>query len=108
MADDLKAENLVVLDVRGLCDVADFFVIATAANRRQMRAIQRRIAGEFRQPPDGPARIEGDADSPWILLDLDDVVVHVFDPEGREFYDLELLWGDAKRVGWQGSPTAKR
>jgi ribosome-associated protein len=99
---------VVVLDVRGLCDVADYFVIATAANRRQLRAVQRRISGEFDRSPVGPVRVEGDADSPWILLDLDDVVVHLFDPDGREFYDLELLWGDAPRVDWQDPPLATR
>jgi len=78
--------------------VTDYFVICTGDSRRQLRAIQRRLCGELKQLGCGTPRTEGEEGSSWILLDLYDVVVHLFDPEAREFYDLELLWGDAPRI----------
>lgn len=98
LADELRATDIVILDVRTLCDVTDFFVICTGDNQRQLRAVQRRLASAFagHRP-----RSEGEEQSSWVLLDFIDVVVHLFDGEAREFYDLELLWGDAPRVGWK-------
>jgi ribosome-associated protein len=79
--------------------VADYFFICHAENIRQMQAIANAIKKELREMGVRPLGIEGDSvKSNWILVDLGDVVVHVFLPESREFYDLERLWSDAERI----------
>ena len=103
VADDMKAADIVVLDVRKLCDIADYLVICTGQSCRQLRGMARRLCTETpKSSVAAPrARVEGEEGSPWVLLDFGDVVVHLFDPEAREFYDLELLWGDAPKVAWK-------
>jgi ribosome-associated protein len=76
---------------------ADFFVIATGANTRQTKAIADEIVAKLR-PARRPARVEGDREGEWILIDYLDVVVHVFTPAARDFYRLEALWGDVPRA----------
>ena len=100
-ADELRAAEIVILDVRKLCDFTDYMVLCTGESRRQLRAIQKRLHDEL--PPLGAPRPrpEGDETSSWLLLDFGSVVVHIFDPEARAFYDLELLWGDAPKVPWK-------
>ena len=107
VADELKATDIVILDVRKLCDITDFFVICTGNNRRHLRAIQKRLHGQHTELGAPRPRTEGGPDTCWVLLDFIDVVLHVFDPEARDFYDLELLWGDAPKVAWQ-SKTPER
>jgi len=106
-ADELKAANVVILDVRKLSDITDFFVICTGNNRRHLRAVQKKLHGRYAELGAPKPRIEGGQDTCWALLDFIDVVVHIFDPEARDFYDLELLWGDAPKVAWQ-SKTPER
>jgi len=91
----------VILDVRKLTDITDYHVICTGDNRRQLRAVQTHLHDELATPGGHRPRVEGEEGSAWILLDFLDVVVHLFDPEARAFYDLELLWGDAPRVAWR-------
>lgn len=91
-----------VLDVGGVLGIAEMFVIASAANTRQSKAVADEIElrlSEF----DGskPLRTEGMSDRQWILLDYGDIVVHVFVEEMREFYELERLWRDVESVAWQ-------
>jgi ribosome-associated protein len=74
----------------------DFFVLATGSNPRQTRAIAEEI--QLRVRPRRPARVEGEREGEWILLDYIDVVVHVFTPAARDFYRLETLWGDVPRL----------
>jgi ribosome-associated protein len=90
-----------VLDVRELSDVTDYLVIATGESRRQLRAIQNTLCDELQQRGSYRPRVEGEEGTSWILLDCADAVIHLFDPEARVFYDLELLWGDAPKVNWQ-------
>ena len=90
-----------ILDVRKLCQITDFLVICTGDNRRQLRAIGSRVSADMKGLGVPPPHAEGEADSAWILIDFIDVVVHVFSEEAREFYDLELLWGDAPKVKWE-------
>jgi ribosome-associated protein len=101
LADERKAENIVVLEVGVLAFFTDYFVIATGRNERQMQA----IAEEIRQKAGQMARqvlgVEGETASGWVLIDLGDVVIHLFSPEARRLYDLELLWGEAPRAEWQ-------
>lgn len=92
-----KARDLSILDMSGLIDYADVFVICSASNRRQVRAIADSLLYEVKHRHDRlPAGVEGLEASRWILVDFGDVVVHVFDRPLRGFYDLDRLWGDAE------------
>lgn len=101
IASDNRAEDVVVLDLRGLSSVADFFVIATATSDRQMRAIIDQIEEAGLRVGQRPFGTSGLDTSTWMLADYVDVVIHIFSPDRRRYYDLELLWGDAPRVDWQ-------
>jgi len=93
-----KARDLVVLDLRGLCDATDFFVIATGTSDTHVRALADRVVEALRTDGHRPHHIEGLPGGRWVLLDFVDVVVHVFHPSLREFYQLERLWADAPAV----------
>lgn len=95
---DKKAEGLVVLDVREITTVADYFIICSGNTSRQARAIADEI--DYRLSKEGvyPHHVEGLTESRWVLMDYGDVVVHVFDSETREYYDLDGLWGFAPAV----------
>jgi ribosome-associated protein len=95
---DTPASHTRVLDIRSISTLADYFVITGGENERQLRAISRQLADELARSGARPARIEGDPASGWILMDYSDVVVHVFDDELRQFYNLEELWQDAPVV----------
>jgi ribosome-associated protein len=98
-ADNKKAENIVVLDVRELSSVTDYFVIATGTSEPHLRAIVEEITGRLRDEHDlRPVRTDGSTQGAWIALDFFDVIVHIMRADVREHYDLEGLWGDAKRV----------
>ena len=101
IADDKKGEDTVILDLRKLTYITDYFVITTAGNPRQISAIASAIAGAMKESGVRALGIQGKEDSGWVLLDYVDFVVHVFDAERRELYDLGLLWGDAPRVEWE-------
>ena len=95
---DKKAEDLVVLDLRGLSDVTDFFVVCHGTSDRHIKAVAESIEEGLRKELNlRPSHIEGDRQAEWILLDYIDLVVHVFIADKREFYRLESLWGDAPR-----------
>ena len=99
-ASDVKAQEIVELDLRGVLGYTDYFVIASGGIDRQAKAIHDRIhEGMKREHGLLPRRVEGVSESRWILMDYLDVIVHIFTPEAREFYRLEQLWGEApKRV----------
>ena len=98
-ADNKKAENILVLDVRKLSSVTDFFVIATGTSQPHLRAIVEEISGKLRDDHDlRPSRAEGAVTGTWVVMDYFDVIVHVMHTETRKRYDLEGLWGDAKPV----------
>ena len=92
-----KCEDVTILDVRGLTSVTDFFVIATADSERKAKAVYEHIVDELKREDERPLHIEGGDTLHWILLDYVDVVVHIFMPDERSFYDLESLWGDAPK-----------
>lgn len=101
VAHDNRATDVVVLDLRGLTSIADFFVICTGTSDRQMRAVVD-YADEFvRRAGQTRLGLSGYETAHWILADYVDVVLHVFDADRRVYYDLEMLWGDAPRVAWQ-------
>lgn len=93
---DKKGENIVLMDLRDITVIADFFIIASAGSERQLNAISEHIRDEVKlKNQQLPLRVEGRGDSGWVLMDYGDVVVHLFAPELRDYYDLEGLWADA-------------
>ena len=97
-AEDKKAIELVVLDLRKAAGFTDFFLICSGTNPRQIRAIADAVMEALAEHGAKPAHIEGYDRSEWILLDFFDFVVHIFAPETRLFYGLERLWGSAERI----------
>lgn len=99
MIADKQGEDILLLDIRDVSILADYFVIGSAISKRQTKAIVNGIVDEARDEFDAkPWRIEGEPDSGWVLMDYGDVVVHVFAPEARGYYDLEGFWEDARVV----------
>jgi ribosome-associated protein len=98
-ADEKKAVGMTALDLREIASFTEFFVIASGTNQRQVQAIADEISEELKkQLRRRPVRIEGYSSAEWILLDYGDFIIHLFDKNAREFYDLERLWRDARRV----------
>jgi ribosome-associated protein len=96
---------VVILDVRELSPVTDFFVIGTGTSARQMRTVVddvEELAETRGSHPISRSGIEGET---WMLVDFVDVIVHVFNDASRQFYDLDNLWGDAPRIEWQEAPA---
>ena len=93
-----KATNLVVLDVADLTSYADVFIICSGRSNRQVSAIADFIKTDLKKHKIKPLSVEGTKDGLWVLLDYGHVIIHVFYEPVREFYDLEGLWGDAKRI----------
>ncbi len=98
-AESKKATDIRVLDLTGITSFADYFVICTGANQRQVQAISdevnlrmKQLAGEL------PLNVEGYNQAEWVLADYGDLLVHIFSPKSREYYDLERLWRSAKPV----------
>ena len=101
VAADNKARDVLVLDMRGITPLYDFFVLATGASRRQIHTIAEETDAALRAVGDRRRAIEGYQASKWVVQDYGDVIVHVFDAETREYYALEELWADAPRVDWE-------
>jgi len=93
-----KAINLVILDVRDLTSIAEVFIICSGRSNRQVHAIAEHIQTTLKQNKIRPISVEGMKDGHWVLLDYGHVIIHVFYEPVREFYDLEGLWVDAKRI----------
>lgn len=87
-----------MLDLRGLTTIADYFVVCTAESERQLRAVANALDEELTNAGAKGPRMEGSAETGWVLLDFSDIIVHVFSPEQREFYRLERLWKQAQPV----------
>lgn len=94
---ELKAQDVVILDLRGISTATDFFVIAEGTSDVQVKAIADHTVDELKKDGVRPEHIEGLRGGRWVLLDYVDFVVHVFHPQARQFYQLENLWGDAPR-----------
>jgi ribosome-associated protein len=90
--DDDKAEDIVEIDLRGRSDVADYMVICSGRSSRQVAAISEKLADRLKQDLRISVRMEGKDTGDWVLIDAGDVIVHVFRPEVREFYQLEKMW----------------
>ena len=98
VASDKLAEDIVLLDLRGLVPFADYFVIMSAESTRQIEALEEDLTQSLKGAGVPRHRREGTPSSGWVLLDFSDVIVHLFSPEEREFYDLERLWNRAPQV----------
>lgn len=99
MASDKQASDIVLLDIRGVSLIADYFVICTAGSERQTAAILRDLSQKLvEETGRKPLHTEGAADSGWVLLDYGDVIVHVFSAAQRAFYNLEQLWAAATPI----------
>jgi ribosome-associated protein len=106
-ASDLKASGVVVLDVGELLSITGFFVIASASNPRQVRAIVDQVEAKVKaELQRSPVRTEGVREQQWTLIDYGDVVVHVFLESVREFYEIERLYMDAPRIEWEPAGDA--
>jgi ribosome-associated protein len=99
---DKKAENVTVLDVRGIAGYADYFVVMTADSDRQSAAIADSVEESMKKMGVSKVSVEGYETGRWVLLDYGDVLAHVMSPESRTFYDLEGLWADAPRFTVEG------
>lgn len=98
-ASDKKAFNTVAIDLREIASFTEFFLITTGANQRQVQAIADEIEEQLKkQLSTKPVRTEGYNSADWVLMDYGDFIVHIFEQKAREFYDLERLWRDAKKV----------
>jgi ribosome-associated protein len=101
-ADETKAEQIRIWDMRGLSSITDFMVVCSGSSMPQLRAILREVADRVEEAHGvKPVHTEGKADTRWVVLDFIDVMVHVMHQELRDFYGLEDLWKDAKEVTWQ-------
>lgn len=106
VAADNRGRDVVVLDLRELTSIFDYFVLATGTSRRQLHAISEEIDHTLEQGMgDRRLGIEGYQESRWILLDYGDVVIHLFDAETRDYYAIEDLWAEAKRVPFEPRPS---
>jgi ribosome-associated protein len=105
IARDNRTEDVVVLDLRGLSSIADFFVIGTGTSDRQMHAVLDLLEQHARTRGRRALHVADARSASWILADYVDVVIHLFDGEHRSYYDLDGLWGDAPRVEWMQDGT---
>jgi ribosome-associated protein len=95
---DKQADNIVMLDTKQVCSFADYFVICSGDSARQIEAIRQEIREKLKRDGVAPSHMEGTADSGWILLDLGDVIVHIFSPSQRDYYRLDDLWHEATPI----------
>jgi ribosome-associated protein len=103
-----NAGDIVVLDLRGISQVTEYFVICTGTSDRQMRTVADDIAQEAQTIGQRVWHVDGMESARWIVLDFVDVVVHIFDEAHRWYYDLELIWGEAPRVRWRRATAPRR
>ena len=96
-----QASQIVILDVRELIGITDYFVIASGTTDRQVRTVAEEVQRAIKTQGVRPVRREGEREGRWVLLDFVDFVAHVFRAEERGYYDLERLWSDAPRVEWE-------
>jgi len=97
-ASDKKASDILLLDIREITTIADYFVICSGNNARQLQAIADAVDDALRQQKARLLNREGVAETGWLLLDFGDVIIHIFGPKEREYYRIERLWNDAKTV----------
>jgi len=99
--DEKKAKDIVVLDVRKITTISDYFIVCSTSNERQARAIAESMRMKLKEMGRREMGVEGLEDGRWVLQDFGDIVLHIFHESQREFYDIEGLWADAKQVRWK-------
>jgi ribosome-associated protein len=101
-ASDKKGTEIAVLDVGDIISITEVFVLASASNTRQVRTIVDEVERALKDADgEGPRAVEGLDDATWVLMDYGDIIVHVFQNETRDYYDLDRLWADAPAVNWE-------
>ena len=102
VTDERKGEDITVLKVGEVSSLADYFVIVTGRNERHLKALRSALTERLEEVGANILGTEGEPESGWILLDADEVIVHLFSSDKRELYDLEMLWGDCPALDWAG------
>jgi ribosome-associated protein len=97
-AKEKKASDILILELKGLTSIADYFLICSGITARQVKAVAEAVEERLSKKTINPSHIEGLPDARWILMDYGDLVVHIFDEETRRYYEIEKLWGDAKKL----------
>lgn len=103
--DDDKAEDIVQIDLRGRSEMGDWMIIATGRSSRQVGAIAEKLTDKLKQEQGVLSKVEGKESGDWVLIDTGDVIVHVFRPEVRDFYQLEKMWQPAGEASPKRSPS---
>jgi len=98
ICDDRKGQNIITLDVRKFSPITDYLVIASGTSSRHVDALADNIILKLKSFGLKPTHVEGREDASWVLVDFGDVIVHLFQPETRSFYNIERLWGDAPQL----------
>lgn len=98
--DELKAQSIIIMDVRKISSFTDFYVICTGVSTTQLKAISHNVHKRLKEKGITYLACEGLRKTNWIVMDYGDVIVHIFNEETRKYYDLERLWGDAKTIDW--------
>ena len=106
VCDEKKAKEIIVLDVRKITSISDYFIVCSTSNERQARAIAEGMRMRMKELGRREMGVEGMEDARWVLQDFGDIVLHIFHESQREFYDIEGLWADAKQVRWK-KPSKK-
>ena len=106
VCDEKKAKDILVLDVRKITSISDYFIVCSTSNERQARAIAEDLRMRLKDLGKREMGVEGLEDARWVLQDFGDIVLHIFHESQREFYDIEGLWADAKQVRWK-KPSKK-
>ncbi len=96
--EEKKAEDIRVIDIREISTIADFFVIANGSNQNQLQAMRDAVDEELYKAGYHTKQVEGNQNSSWVLMDYNDIIVHIFSKEDRLFYDLERMWTDGKTI----------
>ncbi len=102
LADEKKAFNIVILELKGISVLADYFIICTGTSSRHVQAITDNVEYEMKQLGEISLGKEGSKEGKWVLLDYNDVIVHVMQENEREFYDLDRLWSECQRITFDG------
>ena len=93
-----KAEDIRVIDIRGISTIADYFIVASGSNQSQLQAMEDSVGQKMGEIGTAQPKVEGNRNSTWILMDYGDFIVHIFSEEDRLFYDLERIWTDGREV----------